>query len=187
MSSTPCGAFQLQAPEPVEPFEHTLLLARRAVEASPPARLPLPARARADGLRRTDRRHSCGTTCARPRRFGRRRRRGQRSTIVAGQVGPDRLQRSGRIGRAGRSEGDVDAESDDDGEGPVRAESGALRAAGRRPWRRRAARSFGHFRERRGAPIPVTSSTASCRASPATKPSCGATATSHGSIRSRLA
>ena len=63
----------------------------------------------------------------------------ERSRIVPGQVRPERLQRSCRIGRAGRSEGDVDAESDHDGQGPVRAEACALRAEGRRPWRRRAA------------------------------------------------
>ena len=43
-------------------------------------------------------------------------------------------------------------------------------------------RSFGHFSARRGAPTPATASTASCRARPATKPSCGASAGSQGSI-----
>ena len=148
MSSTPVGAFQLQPPEPVEPFEDTAASRPRAAEASPPARRPAArsSQSRRIGAERIGR-HSCATKRATPRRSGRRQRRGSGTRSSRVRSGLNVLQGGCRIGRAGRREGDVDAEADHDGEAARPRRS--LCPSSRRPetLAPSSSRSFGHFRD----------------------------------------
>ena len=156
----------------------------KANAASPAHRCRRRVRARARG---SPRRHRPPRRAApRARRRSRAKNIGQRleergRADLRAQVAKARR----RIGRALRRGRDVDAEADHRGE--AAGDAMCLEQAVPPAWPPSRIRSFGHFRDRRSRRCPRANPTASCRASPATKPSCGASARSQGSISKRLA